>query len=216
MSNCFVARNDAELFSINNAASSRACVIRFSAGTISLTSPMRNASSAPKILPVSRRSRACFSPTCRKRNVETIAGTKPMRTSVYPNFASGTASVKSQSSASPVPPAIAGPFTAAIVTFGNSYRERNNWTMVWESFRLSLGERPSSALRLSRSSPEQKALPAPVRIRMIASDFATSSNARNRSSINSKLMALRFSGRFNVIVATPPSYASSIVLKFIS
>src|SRR5579864_9137992 len=79
---CFVARSEDALFSISNAANSRARAIRVSAGTISLISPMRAASSELKILPVSSRSRACFSPTCRSRNVDTIAGTNPIRTSV--------------------------------------------------------------------------------------------------------------------------------------
>src|SRR6266576_1143684 len=82
VSNCFVARREDALFSISTAANSRARAIRVSADTISLISPIRAASSEPKILPVSSRSRACFSPTCRSRNVDTMAGTKPIRTSV--------------------------------------------------------------------------------------------------------------------------------------
>jgi len=59
--------------------------------------------------------------------------------------------------------------------------------------------------------PEEKALPAPVRMSTIAFDVSTSLNARSRSSINSKLMALRLSGRFSVMVAMRESYASWIV-----
>src|ERR1700679_1979530 len=87
--------------------------------------------------------------------------------------------------------------------------------MVWESCRFCSGERPRRTFRLSRSRPEQKALPAPVRMRTKASDFATSSRARCRSSISSKLIALRLSGRFRVRVAMLASYASRIVLKSI-
>src|SRR5579863_3312503 len=83
--------------------------------------------------------------------------------------------------------------------------------MVCESCRFCSGERPSRAFRLSRSIPEQKALPAPVRMTTRASDFATSSSAPSRSSINSKLIALRLSGRFSVMVATRASYASCMV-----
>jgi len=48
--------------------------IRLSAATTSVASPSRKASSALMILPVNSRSRACFSPTWRSRNVDTIAG----------------------------------------------------------------------------------------------------------------------------------------------
>ena len=87
--------------------------------------------------------------------------------------------------------------------------------MVWESCRFCSGDRPSRAFRLSRSRPEQKALPAPVRMRTNASDFATSSSARRKSSISSKLIALRFSGRLSVMMATRASCSSVIVLKVV-
>ena len=49
----------------------------------------------------------------------TIAGTNPLRTSGYPNRASGTAIARSHTVTKPAPPATAGPFTAAMVGLGN-------------------------------------------------------------------------------------------------
>src|SRR4029077_4518908 len=82
LSRRLVYSRDAGLFSISCAASSRARVINASAATTSFTKPMRCASAASKRRPVSSRSRAIFSPTWRSKNVDTIAGTNPMRTSV--------------------------------------------------------------------------------------------------------------------------------------
>ena len=53
--------------------------------------------------------RLCLSPICNARKADTSAGTKPMRTSVKPNFAAGVASVKSHIAANPAPPAMAAP-----------------------------------------------------------------------------------------------------------
>src|SRR2546426_204412 len=64
------------------AASSRAMSINSSRETTSVTRPMRCASSASKMRPVSSKSRARFSPIWRIKNTDTIAGMKPMRTSV--------------------------------------------------------------------------------------------------------------------------------------
>src|SRR5216684_5649546 len=93
------------LAAINVSASSCARSIKRSAGTTSETRPNSLASAASIMRPVSNRSRARFSPICLVRNTETMAGRKPIFTSVYPNLASGTASVKSQSVAMPQPPA---------------------------------------------------------------------------------------------------------------
>ncbi len=95
-------------------------------------------------------------------NAETSAGTNPMRTSVKPNRAAGVARVKSQSVASPVPPAMAGPFTAAIVGTGNSYRATNSRASRSASARCSAGVLSRIVCNSDRSSPEQKASPAPV------------------------------------------------------
>src|SRR5216684_8051957 len=92
------------LAAISWSASSCARSIRRSAGTTSDTSPNSFASTASMMRPVSNKSRQRFSPICRVKNTETIAGRKPIFTSVYPNFASGTAIVKSHSVAIPQPP----------------------------------------------------------------------------------------------------------------
>src|SRR6266404_6972873 len=77
-----VLESESGLFSANCVASLRARSSNSSGGTISLISPNFRASGASKIRPVSRRSRAIFSPTWRRRKVETIAGTNPILTSV--------------------------------------------------------------------------------------------------------------------------------------
>src|SRR5258708_6656050 len=77
-----VLESESGLFSANCAASSRARSSNLSAGTISLIRPIFKASGASNIRPVCRRSRALFSPTWRRRKVETMAGTNPIRTSV--------------------------------------------------------------------------------------------------------------------------------------
>src|SRR5579862_5306551 len=82
VSSRLVLESDRGLFSDNCAASWPARSSNFSGGTISLSKPSLRASAASKIRPVRSRSRAIFSPTWRKRKVETIAGTNPMRTSV--------------------------------------------------------------------------------------------------------------------------------------
>ena len=66
--------------------------------------------------------RSCFalpSPIFFIKKIETIAGINPILTSVYPNFEFSPATIKSQTEANPQPPAIAGPFTAAIIGLGN-------------------------------------------------------------------------------------------------
>ena len=60
--------------------------------------------------------------------------------------------------------------------------------------------------------PAQNALPEPVRIKTCAVERSISSSAAISSATNWKLTALRFSGRFSVMVATAPSYASWIVV----
>src|SRR6266478_408170 len=77
-----VLERESGLFSVNWAASSRARSSNFSGGTISLIRPIFRASGASKMRPVSKRSRAIFSPTWRNRKVETMAGTNPILTSV--------------------------------------------------------------------------------------------------------------------------------------
>src|SRR5438105_1114214 len=91
---------------------------------------------------------------------------------------------------------------------------RNSRAMKAESFTFSSWLLPTNAFRSSRSSPAQNALPAPVMISTCASDFSISSSARSNSSTNSKLMALRLSGRLSVMSARPLSLASNNVLKF--
>src|ERR1700722_13179600 len=181
-----------------------AAIVNSFAGTIWVTSPRRCASAASMIFPVRSRSRARFSPIWRMRKTETTAGRKPMRTSGYPNFASGTAMVKSHIVARPQPPAIAGPFTAAMVGLGKLQIRRKRRARRSASSRCSTGDCDASAFKASRSMPEQNALPAPVRIKTRAGLASTSSKAERSSTIISGEIALRFSGRLSVIMAMSP------------
>src|SRR5215472_6717922 len=199
------------LAAINASESSLERARRFSAGTISFTNPNSFASAASRILPVSNRSRAFFSPICRVRNTETIAGRNPIFTSVYPNFASGTANVKSHSVAIPHPPASAAPFTAAISGRGKLQMRRNIFAMRRESSWFSAGDCCAIAASISKSIPEQNAFPDPVRIPTRAWLFSISSRAVCSSAIIAADMALRLSGRFSVMVAICPDMSSSSV-----
>src|SRR6266849_8462070 len=152
------------LAAIRVSASSCARSSRRSAGTTSDTRPNSLASAASMMRPVSNRSRARFSPICRVRNTETIAGRKPIFTSVYPNFASVTASVKSQSVAMPQPPAYAAPFTAAMSGRGKLQMRRNIFAIRRESSWFSAGDCFAMHASISKSMPAQNALPAPVKI----------------------------------------------------
>jgi hypothetical protein len=93
--------------------------------------------------------------------------------------------VKSQRVANPQPPATAAPFTAAMVTLGNSYKVRNRRAMVAESVRFSSSLRPVMERKLSRSMPEQNALPAPVSMTICTADCSISSRARSNSPMSS-------------------------------
>src|ERR1700690_347427 len=73
------------LEAISVAASFRAAEINSSGGTTSFTSPIAFASAASNRRPESAKSRVRLSPIWRRKNTDTNAGTKPMRTSVYPN-----------------------------------------------------------------------------------------------------------------------------------
>src|SRR3984957_11833573 len=116
----FVRRILVGLAAISCAAISWARSRSFSAGTTSVINPIRSASAASMMRPVSSNSVARFSPIWRLKKTDTSAGMNPIRTSEYPSFASGATSVKSASVAIPQPPAIAAPFTVAITGFENS------------------------------------------------------------------------------------------------
>src|ERR1700693_2224404 len=82
-----------------------------------------------------------------------------------------------------------------------------------ESARFSSGVCLAMAWSVSRSIPEQKAFPAPVRIttRTELSDSAAFSAAKSSSIIGVEI-ALRFSGRFKVTIAILPSRSNFKVL----
>src|SRR6266403_1281157 len=82
VSRCFARVRLFGLAEISSAASSCARSSRRSAGTTSVTRPNSLASCASMMRPVRRRSRQRFSPIWRVRKTETIAGRKPIFTSV--------------------------------------------------------------------------------------------------------------------------------------
>jgi uncharacterized lipoprotein YbaY len=84
--------------------------------------------------------------------------------------------------------------------------------MFSESRRCSSGVLALMVSRCSMSRPEQKAGPAPVRMTTPQSEASASFSASVSSSISSGHSALRFSGRFMVMVLTPLSYRSFSIL----
>ena len=76
--------------------------------------------------------------------------------------------------------------------------------MVCESCRFCSGVRPISAFKSSRSMPGRTPFPRRSGSTPCASELRHFIKGAQQSSINSKLMALRFSGRFRVSVATCP------------
>ena len=100
-----------------------------------------------------------------------------------------------------VPPAIAGPCTAAIVGMGSSYSVTKSRATRSASVRYSAAVLSCIACSRRRSSPEQNASPAPVKHQHAARHSRTASSIALINSICiSGVIALRRSGRFSVIV----------------
>ena len=84
---------------------------------IKFTIPKSLAALAEIISPVSNKCLAFPSPIFRNKKIITIAGIKPIFTSLNPKVDSGVAKEKSQTVAKPHPPAIAAPSICATTTF---------------------------------------------------------------------------------------------------
>src|SRR6266481_3855023 len=130
--------------------------------------------------------------------------TRPIRASGMPKRATSAATRRSQCSASSQPPAMASPWTMAIV----ACRERStrpSTSMTPPSGSPWAPRRSSISLR---SMPEQKAGPAPRTTTTRTSRLASRSSKRSRREASSaEFMALRWPGRLRVTVATPLSIA---------
>ena len=172
-------------------------------------SPMDSASSALMCRPVSSSSAATVYGTCRgSRTAEPPSGNSPQRASETPNRALAPATLMSHACRISVPPAIAGPSTAAISGL-LSRRPLSSGSITETSSSPSRAPGWSRVIAL-RSAPAQNAPPAPVstQTRMPGSP-STVSQACRISSIIGPLSALRTAGRFIVTISTCPRRSMS-------
>ena len=169
-----------------------------------VTSPTSRAKAASNGSPV-RNAAASRLPLARRRiGTEMIAAATPMRTSVSANVRSRCATTRSHDAMRPIPPARAGPSTAAIVGTSASISRRRART---------IGEESGAPVRRSlRSAPAQNAGGTWVRTMARTDPSVTpasaTSRARLRSSTNCLDRALRLAGESRVIVATASSTAT--------
>ena len=99
------------------AVSSSTAASRRSAGTTWFTKPMRSASTAATLLPVSMSSSAFLGGIARTSGTVIMYGQRPTLISGVPNWLSSEQTTKSHDRASPKPPASANPRTRATVGF---------------------------------------------------------------------------------------------------
>src|SRR6266851_4891900 len=175
------------------------------AATTWWTMPISSARGASIGWPVNMRWRVWAGPMISTSFCPRTKGTtRPIRASGIPKRATSDATRRSQWSASSQPPAMASPWTMAMVgCFDRSTRPSTSMTLPsgspWAPRRSSIS---------LRSMPEQKAGPAPRTTTTRTSRLASSSSKRWRSEASSALfMALRWPGRLRVTVAMPPSMA---------
>ena len=172
-------------------------------------SPMDSASAAVMCRPVSSRSAATVYGICRvSRTAEPPSGNSPHRASETPNRALVPATLMSHACRISVPPAIAGPSTAAISGL-LSRRPLSSGSITDRSSSPIRAPGCSRVIAL-RSAPAQNAPPAPVstQTRMPGS-LSTVSQACRISSIIGPLSALRACGRFIVTISTCPRRSMS-------
>ena len=173
-------------------------------GTTWPISPIDRASSAVMCRPVSSRSAATVYGICRgSRTAEPPSGNSPQRASEMPNRAPCPATRMSHACRISVPPAIAGPSTAAIS--GLVSRRPLSSGSITDRSRSAIEAPGCETVIALRSAPAQNAPPAPVstQTRMPGS-LSTVSQAWRISAIIGALSALRASGRFIVTISTCP------------
>ncbi|MNL26337.1 hypothetical protein D3C87_1478570 [compost metagenome] len=121
--------------------------------------------------------------------------------------------MKSQLRAVSAPNPAAAPLTAAMVGLGMRYSRLTAWcTRCCRDQPLKATSPLGASMRRcmpEMSPPAQKPLPSPVNTNAFVPRSAlTASSAWINSARMASLIALRFSGRFSVSVATPPSNCS--------
>ena len=170
-------------------------------GTTRLISPMRWASVASIMSPVSNISRACLGATVRVRATIGVEQNRPMFTPGVAKRDDSPATARSQLATSWHPAAVATPATCAIT--GRRRRVSCIITLEQRAKRRSRNSGSSLERTSRRSCPAQNAGPAPVSTTTctVGSASTSSSRAASASSMGSD-RALRAAGRFSVSVAT--------------
>src|ERR1700677_4572767 len=194
------------------AAVSRAAPSNSSSRTTRRTSPLRSASPASMMRPVSINSHAREAPINRGRSQLTPMSQpeSPRRTKATLKRAVLLAMRMSLARARARPPPAAGPLTAAITGWGSERKRGTSEAMwVWVAKVVPTRSRSSAPGALpypARSSPAQKPRPAPVRTTTRqARSTAMSASASWSSAINGAFMAFNRSGRSRVIRVTASS-----------
>ena len=202
------ARTASGALALITSANSRAASRAWPGSTSRFTRPCRWADSAERSSPVRASSMATFRGRALGRRKRPPAfATSDRFTSGRPNLATLLATTRSQESTISVPPATAGPSTAAI---RGLVRVRRTRPAKPPRSVESLAEPEAIALR---SAPAQNDGPLPHRIPIhrSASD-SRRSIAASRSSASCWLTALRASGRFSVMIATRPRTSKVTVM----
>ena len=182
-----------------SAASASVLGSSWSACTTWLTSPHASACSALRKLPVSDSSLARASPIRRESFCDRPQpGMTPTRACVSAKRACGEATIRSQARASSKPPVIAGPLMAPMMGPVNAFIAPSTSTSPVSP--IVAGWAPSSF----RSSPAQKARPAPVRTTTRAlGSCASARNADVRCTRSARDSAFIACGRFRVRTTVP-------------
>ena len=184
-----------------SSASARAAGISSSAGSTRFTKPQAAACSAPTQRAESETSRARYGPMARlSRCDKPHAGAMPMRVCVSAKRAVGLAYSTSQASASSKPPVTAAPCTAPIT---GPLKRPSAATGSRSATPLSpLPNEPVPDPSSFKSSPAQKARPAPVRMSTRTAGSASSASMASASAaIRPRESAFIACGRFIVSTA---------------
>ena len=159
--------------------------------------------------------RASAGPMRRSTNGPILAGIRPSRVSVKPNFAPSIATTTSQTDISPKPPPKALPCTRPISGLGKvSSADSIAASLALSRRRVALSI--SNCARIQpRSPPAQKLLPSAARTTTRTSSSAPSASAACASSSSICAdMALCFSARASHNVATPRASVSTFNVSY--
>ena len=192
--------------------SSSTAASSWSSGTARLIRPTSAAREAGMRSPVRKSSVASAGRILGRQTTEMMAGATPMRTSVKPMVAEAAAIDRSHDAASPRPPASAWPLMRPTTGLGDSF------TRIISAGRPGVGggaSPPPTGARCSfRSAPAQNVLPEPVStMTRAAGSSSAASMWAHRLVTSSRDSALRLSGRFSVMRATPPAMVSVVAVS---